>query len=122
MNCFYHQEVPAVGICKSCSKGLCAECASDLGHGIACKGKHEEKVEAVNMIIEKNTKVYGSASKNSIISPIFYLFMGFVFSGYGYFSKGGITDLPFVLGIGFLVFGIVIFIRNRELFKNDSKA
>ena len=42
MNCFNHPNVPAVGICKACQKGLCKECAVDLGHGIACKGHHEE--------------------------------------------------------------------------------
>jgi len=36
MNCFYHPQVSAVGICKYCQKGLCTECAVDLGHGMGC--------------------------------------------------------------------------------------
>ena len=47
MNCFNHPGVPAVGICKACQKGLCMECAVDLGHGIACKN-HREEVERLN--------------------------------------------------------------------------
>ena len=27
MRCFYHQDKEAVGTCKSCGKGVCAECA-----------------------------------------------------------------------------------------------
>ena len=47
MNCFNHPDVPAVGICKACQKGLCKECAFDLGHGIACKN-HREEVEVLS--------------------------------------------------------------------------
>jgi len=47
MNCFNHPDIPAVGICKVCHKGLCKGCAFDLGHGIACKN-HREEVEVLN--------------------------------------------------------------------------
>jgi hypothetical protein len=47
MNCFNHPDVPAVGICKACQKGLCMECAIDLGHGIACRN-HREEVEVLS--------------------------------------------------------------------------
>jgi hypothetical protein len=55
-----------------------------------------------------------------MIAPIFYLFMGLIFSGFGYFSKGGVTDLPFVIGIGFILFGVVVFVRNRALFGKNA--
>jgi tetratricopeptide (TPR) repeat protein len=45
MHCFVHTDRDPVGICKSCYKGLCAECAADLHHSLACKGTHEEAVE-----------------------------------------------------------------------------
>jgi hypothetical protein len=35
MKCYYHHEVDAVGLCKSCSKGICPECAFDVGGGLA---------------------------------------------------------------------------------------
>ena len=120
MNCFYHPDIPAIGLCKSYSKGLCKECATDLDHGIACKNKHETEVENLNMMITQNTKIYSSAPRNTIIAPIFYLFMGLVFAGFGYASKGGVTDLPFILGVGFIIFGIIVFYRNRVLFKKNT--
>ena len=120
MNCYNHPNVPAVGTCKACSKGLCSECAADLGHGLACKDKHETEVENLNMIISRNIKILASAPKNTMLAPVFYLFMGFVFAGFGYFSKGGITDLPFVLGVGFIVFGLVVFVKNRALFGKNA--
>lgn len=120
MNCFNHSDKSAIGSCKFCSKGLCLDCATDLGHGLACKNKHETQVENINMLISKNTQVYASAPKNALIAPIFYLFMGLVFAGFGYFSKGGMTDLPFVLGIGFIAFGVVVFIRNKKLYGKSA--
>jgi len=116
MNCFIHTDKAAVGICKACNKGVCPECATDLGHGLACKGVHEEMVETYNTIIQGNAKAYENVGKNSLILPIFYLFMGLVFAGYGYFSKQGMTGLPFVLGIGFIVFAVISFIRNQATF------
>ena len=120
MNCFNHPGTPAIGTCKACSKGLCKECATDLGHGLACKDTHEGEVNDLNMIISKNVKVFSAAPKNTLLAPLFYLFMGLVFAGFGYTSKGGVTDLPFILGIGFIVFGVVVFVRNRALFGKNA--
>lgn len=122
MNCFNHPDVSSIGICKACSKGICSDCATDLDHGIACKNKHEQQVEALNMIIEKSTKAYTDAPKNIFIAPVFYLFMGLVFAGFGYFSREGVTGLPFVLGMGFIVFAVVIFIRNKAIFSAAENA
>ncbi|WP_140918622.1 hypothetical protein [Limnobaculum xujianqingii] len=120
MRCFNHQDVQAIGTCKACHKGLCPECANDLGHGLACAGKHEEVVETYNTIIQRNARVYSAAPKNILIAPIFYLFMGLVFAYFGY-KDGSMTNLPFIMGAGFIVFGIVIFVRNYSLFKSNSK-
>ncbi len=120
MKCFNHPERNAIGTCKACNKGLCHECATDLDHGIACKNKHEKEVNDVKMIIDKSTKIYNEAPKNTLIAPLFYLFMGFVFSWFGYTSKGGVTDLPFIMGIGFIIFGIIVLIRNRAIFNKNA--
>ena len=116
MKCFKHPEKDAIGMCKACNKGLCADCANDLGHGLACKGEHEEMVETYNMIIERNAKVYTSAPKNILIAPIFYAFMGAVFVWTGLTSRQGVTSFIFILGAGFIVFAIVMYLRNRKLF------
>ena len=120
MNCYNHPNTVSVGTCKACGKGLCPECLTDLGHGLACKNKHESDVENYKLIMDKSIRIYKAAPKNSIIAPLFYLFMGFVFAGFGYFSRGGITDLPFILGVGFIIFGIVIFIRNKAIFNKEA--
>jgi hypothetical protein len=117
MNCYNHEDKSSVGICKACGKGLCPECVTDMGHGLACKDEHEEMVETYNFIIEKNNKVYSEANKNILIGPIFLLFMGIVFIWSGIISRQGLPNMAFIMGIGFIVFSIVIFIKNRELFR-----
>jgi len=118
MKCFNHPDQDAVGLCKHCSKGLCVECASDLGHGLACKGSHERQVEDIDMLITRNTAIQTSAPKTTLTAPIFYLFTGIVFAGFGYFSTGRITNFPVVLGAGFIVFGVITFVQSRRLFGN----
>jgi hypothetical protein len=56
MKCFYHPQTDAVAICKNCSKGVCFECAVDVGNGVACKGKCEAEVQAVNQMIQRGIK------------------------------------------------------------------
>jgi hypothetical protein len=44
MRCFNHVDREAIGFCKACCKGLCPECAVDLGFGLSCRGEHEKRV------------------------------------------------------------------------------
>ncbi|MCK5492994.1 MAG: hypothetical protein KAJ14_07785 [Candidatus Omnitrophica bacterium] len=120
MNCFYHPDKVAIGICKCCNKGLCQKCAVDLGKGLACKNKHETQVSEIDMIIEKNSKIIKAAPKNSLIAPIFYLFMGIIFVIFGYMSRDGFLSMAFLMGIGFIGFSITIFIRVKDLFNNKK--
>ena len=120
MHCFNHPDNVAVGLCKCCSRGLCADCAADLGHGLACRDRHEQQVEAMNMIIEQSARIYSSAPKNILIGPIFFLFMGLLFAGFGLFSPNGISAFPLLLGVGFMLFAGVAFVRSRALFRGQS--
>ena len=120
MNCFNHATTAAIGVCKCCYKGLCSECNTDLGHGLACKGKHEKEITSINMIIEKNAQIYGTASKNSLATPIFYLAMGLVFAGYGLFSNSGARSFSIILGSVFIVWAIVVWKQTKKLFPNEK--
>ena len=79
MNCYYHQNHTAVGICKNCSKGICFECASDLGNGIACKNKCEEEVKDINKIIFRGKRTHKVIATSSVISMalgIYFIILG----------------------------------------------
>ncbi len=56
MQCSYHPDRLAVGACKSCGKGLCAECAVDLGDAFACRGRCESDLPALTSASARKTR------------------------------------------------------------------
>ena len=58
MRCYYHQDREAVGICKSCNRGLCADCAAEIGAGLACRDRCEAEVAQLNSLLEKAPASY----------------------------------------------------------------
>lgn len=120
MKCYTHSDVDAVGSCKACGKGICHECATDLGHGLACAGVHETRVENLNTIISKNIDAVEAAPKSLLIGPAFCLILGMVFVYFGYDSGRGVLDFVSIVGIAFIVFSVVIFVRNKALYRDIS--
>ena len=64
MDCFNHPDRSAVGVCKSCGRGLCHDCAVDSPNGLSCKGC-EARVRLMNKIIDNNAKVMSVARRHS---------------------------------------------------------
>lgn len=58
MRCFDHAASEAVGLCKTCSKGLCRRCAILLGFAITCKGDCESQA------VEQQTKYHELQATN----------------------------------------------------------
>ena len=83
MKCYYHTSVDAVAICKNCSRGVCQECAAEVGNGIACKSRCETEVEAINRMISRNKTAYqrtrAAYSRNAVI----YLMLAAIFIALG---------------------------------------
>lgn len=114
MKCFNHPEVDAVGSCKSCMKGLCPTCAKDLGHGLACKDKHEEDVEFLHTLIEASKMSESDIPKATALSNILYLLLGIAFLIWGWFVPSyGIMSMG---GI-FIIFWLALAIYNSNYFK-----
>ncbi|AXX98764.1 hypothetical protein [Profundibacter amoris] len=119
MQCYNHDDQNAVGLCKACGKGLCHDCAADLGHGLACKGVHEDKVTSLNQITTKSAEIYNAAPKNALIAPLFVLAMGAIFIGSGFYYGIGRSTLSTTMGVLFAVYGLVMLVRNRALYGKD---
>ena len=113
MRCFNHSDREAVGTCRACSKGLCSECAVDLGHGLSCRGAHEAIVESYRVMLDRNTKALDAAPVTVLIGPIFIVAMGLLMATYGYISSQGTKSFAFIIGSAFMVFGAIWFVRNR---------
>lgn len=115
MRCFNHPEREAIGSCKACCKGLCPDCVADLGHGLACRGRHEEQVDSINLMIARNALLQSTSRKAKYATPAFTAFMGAIFLSYGYLHEG-LNGFSVPLGAGFLGYGVVIFFVNRRAF------
>jgi hypothetical protein len=135
MHCFYHPEREAVGLCKSCSKGICTECAVDLDRGLACRGRCEDKVRK---IIEVTDLAYQRADKlreptravqqqpNQILqqrkakmkSGAFYGYCGILLIIAGCWHDSVLTNL---MGVIFIIYSIQFFYRAYQIWKQSKK-
>jgi hypothetical protein len=68
MECFYHPEAAAVGLCKHCSRGVCRNCAAEREGGVACKGRHEEMVDLISDLVGRNVKLSARSGSTSLLA------------------------------------------------------
>ena len=123
MNCFYHNSVDAIGICKNCNRGLCLECAADLVNGIACKNRCESEVEAVNELINRNKKSHEKANYAYTRNALVYLFLGLIFLAYGVSELRRNSVLIWLIlpaGIVFLLGALFSYSTGRKYSNNNS--
>jgi hypothetical protein len=120
MNCFYHPTVVAVGTCKSCNKGLCPECAADLGKGLACKGHCENDVKGLIHMESFSVAMVDSRKGNmrggTLSGGSLYIAMGLIFIIPAIYIHDAITlclGLPF--GIIVCTLGLLAIRRARNL-------
>ena len=115
MKCFYHHERDAIGTCKSCQRGLCAECAVEFPQGLACRSRCEEDVKGIIRMIQNSISVSPTASslvrasrRTGVISAMFYMVIGALFAGWGVREH---LSLIIALGAAFIGFGIITLVR-----------
>lgn len=116
MRCFYHGEVEAVAICKSCLRGLCRECCVEVGHTSACRNRCEPEVETLNALLERNKKAYRTTSATYYRNGIFMLVIGTIFAGFGAFTitRHEPNYFLLILGVLFLFYGVSQFSAARR--------
>jgi hypothetical protein len=86
MRCFYHHDREAVAGCKNCSRGVCPDCAVDVGNGIACRNRCEEEVRALNELIQQNRGAYARTRSAYARTALFYVVVGALL------AVGGLLD------------------------------
>ena len=110
MKCFVHNEIDAIGICKRCNKGLCSECAVDLGKGLACKGPCENDVQKLIEAETISMGVYQKIDQRNFGISILFCALGAMFLFMGIYSEGYFTK---ILGVPFLIYGIFSFAKGK---------
>lgn len=98
MNCFNHQDIPAVCSCGSCAKGLCQNCMQACCGKFVCSNDCAENWEKLDKMNKKALKIYGldepgsKPRKFGASAALFNIVTGLIFFGYGVYD--------FFLGIG----------------------
>jgi hypothetical protein len=117
MKCFYHPQLDAVAICKNCHKGLCADCAADLGNGVACKGHCEAEVLALLDLQQRNKTAYQKTAGSYTRLALWMGLIGclILLGGVLSWNKGGSGGA--VLGACLLA-GAVIFYANGRRYRS----
>jgi len=119
VKCFYHNDRPAVGICKSCNKGICLDCYVDVGNGLACKNNCEEAVSAINTLVNRSIAL--SNNRKALNRPGMISFarnlisFGLILSGLALF----VSDIApmLVLGVVVFVLGVLLLVLNQYFVK-----
>jgi len=83
MNCYYHPDKSAVGLCKYCQRGLCVNCAANAGDSLACKNLHEEQVLSMELLMQKNILQSKRVGSDYVRNTIFYGSVGILFTAFG---------------------------------------
>ena len=124
MNCYYQPNTPAIGVCKSCGRGLSIEYATDVGNGLACKDKCEDRVRLLNSIIDRNTTILAVSNTQLRRNMIFSVTVGLLFCVLGVnmgFANSGLPGGVYVaLGIVFILRGIFSYTRSAQ-YPNPDK-
>jgi hypothetical protein len=107
MKCYYHPQVDAVAICKHCHKGLCPECAVDVGGGVACKTSSDNCQAEVKFAVQSyaaNKRRYFGLRRYYSQWAFMVSIPGVVFTLYGLANTGGNTQViaPAMLVVGIL--------------------
>jgi hypothetical protein len=112
MHCFRHSPTEAIGLCKTCFKAVCRDCAVDVGNGLACAGDCEQKVLELNEMWERSARIYGVGRYKSRIPStgvLLWLVLAlgmWASTGYSYFRSGSldvtslVTAIVFTCGLG----------------------
>ena len=119
MKCYNHPETDAVGTCKSCSKGICHNCLSDTGNGIACTANCVQELTELNQLIESNKKAHQNAAGNTLITAIIYATAGFVFIFLGLIGEGK-YDVMYIVGLTVLILAFLAFKKSYNFSKKNK--
>jgi hypothetical protein len=113
MHCFNHPTYEAAGICRNCGRALCHDCIAICEEAVACKGKCEARVEAIQRMITTNQVMSGHLPTQLRQGGIYAAGSGLVFVAMGLmFAQMVGNDFGKYLGGSFIVLGILIIIRG----------
>lgn len=120
MRCFNHPTNDAAGVCRNCGRGICRDCIAMSEDAVACKGRCEARVAAIQRMIQGNQTNYRTTARLMHQGGIYSFFAGILFIAMGgIFSQFVGNDFGMYLGALFAVLGILILIRGISAIRSS---
>jgi len=116
MKCLNHPERDAVAICLACGKGVCRKCVHVSEAGIACQQSCVKTLSEKNELYARQAAHLKNIKRINLLGSFFSIGMGLLFLYFASQGFGLVYDFVFLLGCGFLVYGIVAQIVNVVIF------
>lgn len=119
MQCFYHPERSAVGVCRYCQRGLCPQCAVPVDDILACRGRHEELVLLGRHAEKRNVLQAQRTGAAYVRNAVFYGLAGVAFVALGSLQLRylGLQAVFFVLIGLFLLYAAVANLLEARRFR-----
>lgn len=118
MECFTHANTPAVGLCKTCGKGVCRSCVHDAGIFIACSTACEKEAADLHEMNQRGKKIYGIGVPKKLASGvIMWLLFAALFGGFGIYQSiqtQRIDWFALLFGAASLCIAAVVYNRSKE--------
>lgn len=73
MECFSHPNESAVGLCKSCGKGVCRMCTIEVERGLACSEACKSYAQALSRLQVTSIRNIGLYSVQRLVQPLMAL-------------------------------------------------
>ena len=96
MKCYVHLKTDAIGTCSNCGKGLCKECAIEVGNKLKCR-------ECLKNVEPQRLKNPGLAAILSFFwTGLGQIYNGQVGKGFGLMALDIVNFILIFLGIGLI--------------------
>ncbi|MFK3646875.1 hypothetical protein ACI2IY_00360 [Lysobacter enzymogenes] len=115
MLCYRHAPEPALGICRSCGRGVCAQCARDAaGPALACSEECAQRVQRNEALVSNGEAGYRFARRGNVVLATFPLLLGAVLLYFGLVERNRLNAMT-AMGAILLLFAAVLWLRQRQL-------
>lgn len=121
MNCYQHRDNTAHGICKVCGRGVCFDCAAEVGHSLACKNLHEEQAAALHRLTVRSTVLLKVSRKARFLAPAFLFVFGLVTLAEGMAYANRANFITYV-GLVFTVLALIILLLSIRAYSAQDGA
>jgi hypothetical protein len=120
MECFKHKGIAGVGICKSCFKAICRECAIENEYGLACSESCALVIRENHEMNERAKGIYGIGNRKSKLPAtgvIVWALLSLTFwcvAILPYFIAGTIDYGNITMAVLFTVITVVVFFGSKR--------